>query len=131
MKISKQFWLQETNNTNNLQLHSIKSFYAIVIFKQVYSTHRWDPNRQCKDTPHSQNFQNWSLNIRYSFVSYPNHPIFGSGVLFLNRGYSHNILNLTDRMVKNLGYFTFRENEYLIKSLFSCKLDWRVLYSLS
>ena len=65
-----------------------QSFRVRIIFKQIYLTHRYDPNSyyhsgpskpgsNCnKEVPQSQDLQNWSLTIRRSLVSCPGHPLF-------------------------------------------------------
>ena len=66
------------------------SYLIQIIFTQIYLTYRYNPNRyyyfesewtweewQWRGTPHCPNLQNWSLYIRYSFVSYPGHIFFG------------------------------------------------------
>ena len=66
------------------------SYQIQIIFKQIYLTNRWDPNRyyyfrsewvwelwQWRSTSNSPDLQNWSLNIRCNLVSYPRHTFFG------------------------------------------------------
>ena len=79
-------------NTNNVFTVIWFIYYNLIqtIFKQIYLTQRWDPNRYnqsgfrmdmgvmaWRSTVHSPEFQNLTLNIGCNLVSYPGHLLGG------------------------------------------------------